>query len=70
MPSTFDPYEAAKKMGNFQQIGRHDFQNLNAGEIVQRIMRSRDSYEERQRAKIQKAVSEEAVKRMETERNE
>lgn len=35
---------------------------MNAGEIVDRILRSREAYEERQRAKLQKAIIEEQVK--------
>jgi len=60
MPLTYDPYIAAKDMGIYNEIGSHDFQNVNAGEIVQRIMKSRDMYEARQRAKGEKAVSEQA----------
>ena len=65
MPLTYDPYTAPKEMGIFQEVARHDFQDVNAGEIVQRIMRSRVLYEERQRAKGVKAVGEEAVRRRE-----
>ena len=38
---------------------------MNAGEIVQRILKSREMYEERQRAKGEKAGIEEAVQRRE-----
>ena len=65
MPLTYDPYTAAKALGIYQEIGNHDFQNVNAGEIVQRILKSREMYEERQRAKGEKAVTEEAVQRRE-----
>ena len=65
MPLTHDPYGAAKEMGIYREIGEHAFQNVNAGEIVQRILRSRKMYEARQRAKGQKAVGEEAVSRRE-----
>ena len=70
MPLTYDPYVAAKTLGIYNEIGNHDFQSVNAGEIVQRIMKSRAMYEERQRIKGEKAAGEEAVKRrerMETE---
>lgn len=63
MPLTSDPYTAPRAMGIFQEVARHDFQDVNAGEIVQRIMRSRALYEERQRVKGEKAVGEEAVRR-------
>ncbi|KAK0514631.1 hypothetical protein JMJ35_003248 [Cladonia borealis] len=66
MPLTYDPYIAAKEMGIYQEIGHHEFQNVNAGEIVQRILKSREMFEARQRAKGEKAVTEEAVKRRET----
>lgn len=52
-------------MGIFRQIESHPFQNVNAGEIVQRILKSRDAYEERQRAKLRKAIVEEAAKQKE-----
>ncbi|KAL9595048.1 MAG: hypothetical protein Q9219_006671 [cf. Caloplaca sp. 3 TL-2023] len=39
--------------------------NVNAGEIVQRILRSRQIYEERQKKKGEKATGEEAVRRRE-----
>lgn len=65
MPLTFDPYIAAKDMGIYREIGSHDFQNVNAGEIVQRILKSRQMYEERQRKKGEKGAGEEAVRRRE-----
>ncbi len=65
MPLTYDPYAAAKEMSIYQEIGNHDFQSVNAGEIVQRILKSREMYEARQRAKGEKAATEEAVKRRE-----
>lgn len=65
MPLTYDPYVAAKELSIYQEIGNHDFQNVNAGEIVQRILKSREMYEARQRAKGEKATTEEAVKRRE-----
>ena len=65
MPLTYDPYTAPKKLGIMHEVGSHDFQDVNAGEIVQRIMKSRAMYEERQRIKGQKAVGEEAVRRRE-----
>lgn len=65
MPLTYDPYTAPKEMGIYKEIGQHDFANVNAGEIVQRIMRSRDRYEERQRVKGMKGIGEEAQRRRE-----
>lgn len=65
IPLTYDPYMAPKAMSIYREIGKHDFHNVNAGEIVQRILRSRELYEERQRIKAEKAVREEAAKRQE-----
>ena len=65
MPLTYDPYSAAKSLGIYREIGTHDFANVNAEEIVQRIMRSRELYEARQRAKGVKAVGEEEQRRKE-----
>jgi len=65
MPLTYDPYADAKSLAIYQEIGSHDFQDVNAEEIVQRITKSREMYERRQRAKGEKAVTEEAVKRRE-----
>ncbi|KAL9030907.1 MAG: hypothetical protein Q9196_001015 [Gyalolechia fulgens] len=65
MPLTYDPYVGAKDLGIYRQIGGHDFQNVNAGEIVQRILRSRQMFEERQRRKGEKAAGEDVVRRRE-----
>ena len=65
MPLTYDPYVAAKELGIYREVGEHAFQHVNAGEIVQRILRSREMYEARQRAKGEKAVGEDAAKRRE-----
>lgn len=55
-----DPYEDARSMGIFRQVETHTYQHVNAGEIVQRILKSRQLYEERQRLKGVKAIMEEA----------
>lgn len=65
MPLTYDPYTAPKAMGIYQEIGAHEFAAVNAGQIVQRIMKSRDMYEERQRVKGVKGIGEEAQRRRE-----
>jgi ethanolamine-phosphate cytidylyltransferase len=52
-------------MGIFRQIPAHKFRDVNAGSIVQRIMRSRDLYEERQRKKGVKAIGEAAHRKRE-----
>ena len=65
MPLTYDPYSAPRQLDIFRQIGSHSFQNVNAGEIVQRIMKSRALYEERQLMKGVKGLGEEEVRRRE-----
>ncbi|KAL8953805.1 MAG: hypothetical protein Q9222_000370 [Ikaeria aurantiellina] len=65
MPLTYDPYIAAKGLGIYREIGTHVFQDVNAGEIVQRILRSRQMYEERQKKKGEKGAGEEVVRRRE-----
>jgi ethanolamine-phosphate cytidylyltransferase len=65
MPLTYDPYVDAKEMGIFRGIESHVFEQVNAGEIVERILKSREAFAERQRKKGEKAVGEEAVRRRE-----
>jgi ethanolamine-phosphate cytidylyltransferase len=49
-------------MGIFQEVDQHAFQHVNAGEIVGRILKSREAYEARQRAKLEKGITEDLVK--------
>jgi ethanolamine-phosphate cytidylyltransferase len=65
IPLTYDPYDAPKKMGIFQEVAPHAFQHVNAGEIVGRILKSREAYEARQRAKLEKGIAEDLVKSQE-----
>lgn len=65
IPLESDPYKEAKAMGVFREIPRHDFQEVNAGHIVDRITRSRARFEERQRAKGVKGAGEEAARQKE-----
>jgi ethanolamine-phosphate cytidylyltransferase len=65
MPLSYDPYTAPTEMCIFKQISVHKFQDVNAGSIVQRILRSRDLYEERQRKKGVKAAGEAAQRKRE-----
>jgi ethanolamine-phosphate cytidylyltransferase len=65
MPLTYDPYTAPKEMGIYREIGEHGYSGVNAGQIVQRILKSRDMYEERQRVKGVKGIGEDAQKRRE-----
>ncbi|KAJ9642484.1 choline phosphate cytidylyltransferase [Coniosporium tulheliwenetii] len=67
MPLTYDPYAAAKELGIFVQIPTHEYAHVNAGEIVERIVKGRTMYEARQRMKGVKSVSEDASKRRELE---
>ncbi len=71
MPLTYDSYGDAKEMGILKEIPSHIFERVNAGEIVERILKSREAFAERQRKKGEKAVGEEVVRRREeTEREE
>jgi ethanolamine-phosphate cytidylyltransferase len=65
MSLNYDPYTAPKEMGIYQEIGHHDFEDVNASTIVQRILKSRDQYEARQKAKGMKADIEAAHRRRE-----
>ncbi|KAK7754720.1 choline phosphate cytidylyltransferase [Diatrype stigma] len=65
IPLESDPYTAPKLMGIFQEIPRHQYEDVNAGTIVQRIMKSRDMYEARQRKKGVKAEVESAARQRE-----
>ena len=60
-----DPYTDAKTKGLFQETPQHKWEDVNAEQIVQRILSKRHEYEERQRSKGRKAEGEEAVKRRE-----
>ena len=64
IPLTYDPYSAPKKMGIFREIDTHPYQHVNAGEIVQRILKSREVFEERQRVKRQKTIQEEEYRQI------
>jgi ethanolamine-phosphate cytidylyltransferase len=71
MPLTYDPYAVPKALNIYREIANHNFQNVNAAEIVSRIMRGRALYEERQRKKGEKGVSEEVERlRQELEREQ
>lgn len=71
MPLQFDPYAVPKAMNIYCEIGDHGFQNVNAAEIVARIMKGRALYEERQRKKGEKGITEDAEKlRQEMEREQ
>ena len=50
-------------MNLYREVDNHDFQNVNAGEIVERIMKGRIMYEARQKAKGEKGITEEADRR-------
>lgn len=54
-------------MGIYREIGQHAFANVNAGQIVERIMKSRAMYEERQRLKGVKGIGEAEKRREEME---
>ena len=60
-----DPYADAGSMGIFQETETHRFQDVDAEQIVRRILDKRREYEERQRRKGGKAAGEEAQQRRE-----
>ena len=62
MPLTYDPHAPSKALNLYREVDNHDFQNVNAGEIVERIMKGRVLYEARQKAKGEKGMTEEAEK--------
>jgi ethanolamine-phosphate cytidylyltransferase len=71
MPLAFDPYAVPKTLNIYREIANHEFQNVNAAEIVARIMKGRALYEERQRKKGEKGMTEEVEKiRQEMEREQ
>jgi ethanolamine-phosphate cytidylyltransferase len=61
MPGEEDTYAAAKKRGVFREVPTHRWENINASEIVARILRERERYEERQRKKGVKMEKEELM---------
>ncbi|KAK7903429.1 choline phosphate cytidylyltransferase [Exophiala xenobiotica] len=65
LTSTFDAYTDAKEMGILHQIENHGYAHVNAEEIVGRIMKGREAFEERQRRKGEKAIGEEAARQRE-----
>ncbi|KAF2150607.1 phosphoethanolamine [Myriangium duriaei CBS 260.36] len=64
-PPGHDPYADAKASGLYREIEAHAYADINATSIVDRILRSREMYEERQRVKGVKGIGEEAVRRRE-----
>ena len=71
MPLAFDPYAVPKTLNIYREIASNEYSNVNAAEIVARIMKGRALYEERQRKKGEKGMSEEVEKiRQEMEREQ
>lgn len=64
-PPGHDAYADAKSLRLYREIASHAYADINATSIVDRIMRSRETYEERQRIKGVKGIGEEAVRRRE-----
>lgn len=65
MTAANDPYADAKSLGLYKEIADHAFSHINAEQIVGRILKSREMFEERQRVKGVKGIGEEAVRRRE-----
>lgn len=68
IPLDYDPYADAKALGILQQIPDHPYKHVNAAEIMERIAKGREAFEERQRRKGVKAIGEAAI-RAEEERS-
>ena len=66
-PLPQDPYADAKELSVFHQIGDHNYADLNAASIVERILKGRAAFEERQRVKGVKGLGEEAIRTREEE---
>lgn len=62
-----DPYADVKEAGLYKEIEHHEWETVNASEIVERILRQRIIYEERQRKKLEKAVVEVDLRKAEIE---
>ncbi len=60
-----DPYATVREEGIYHETMPHDFEEVNAKTIVERIMKSRDLYEERQRKKLQKSGKEKTLEEIE-----
>ncbi|RPA87612.1 phosphoethanolamine [Ascobolus immersus RN42] len=60
-----DPYADIREAGLYQEIEHHEWETVNASEIVERILRQRIIYEERQRKKLEKAVVEVDIRQSE-----
>ena len=69
MPFDHDPYADARQLGIFKEIGQHEFADVNAGKIVERILMSKQLYEARQLAKGEKATLEENARVVEEAQN-
>lgn len=67
IPLDYDPYIDAKALGILRQIADHPYKHVNAGEIMERIVKGREAFEERQRRKGAKAVGEGAIRAKELE---
>ena len=64
-PPHYDPYADVKTLALYREVPTHPYAHINATEIVGRILKSREQYEERQRVKGVKGIGEEAVRRRE-----
>ncbi|AOW02422.1 YALIA101S01e23684g1_1 [Yarrowia lipolytica] len=63
-----DPYAWAKKAGIYQDAPTHEFAGVSTRTIVDRVLKNRDAYEERQRKKGWKAENEKKLKDEEGDR--
>lgn len=63
-----DPYAWAKKAGIYENAPSHEFAGVSTRTIVDRVLKNRDAYEERQRKKGWKAENEKKLKDEEGDR--
>lgn len=61
-------YDVVKQKGLFREIGHHEYDEINTEFIVDRVLKNKEAYEERQRRKGWKAETELKLKESETNR--
>ncbi|KAL9049022.1 MAG: hypothetical protein Q9162_007435 [Coniocarpon cinnabarinum] len=65
--SNYDGYSYPKQLNILRVVPEHAFQNVNAAQIYRRIIDNKERFEERQRKKGVKAISEAEARRIEME---
>ncbi|KAF5092697.1 hypothetical protein D0Z03_002739 [Geotrichum reessii] len=65
-----NPYEEAKQLGLYEEIGAHPYDHIQSEALVDRVLNHREAYEERQRKKGWKSENEKTLEALERARNE